>query len=52
RLIMVLLESAVSGHKRTWIRERLADKVEFILFDPYIRQPSVYRERQKIRSLK
>jgi hypothetical protein len=32
---MVLMESAVSGHKRTWIRERLADKLEFILFDPY-----------------
>jgi hypothetical protein len=32
---MVLMESAVSGHKITCIRERLADKLEFIKFDPY-----------------
>ena len=32
---MVLLESMVSGHKMTYIRERLADKVELIRFDPY-----------------
>jgi hypothetical protein len=35
RLIMVLMESAVSGHKRIKIRERLADKLEVIAFDPY-----------------
>lgn len=32
---MVLMESAVSGHQFTVIRERLADKLEFIRFDPY-----------------
>jgi hypothetical protein len=32
---MVMMESVVSGHKRIWIRERLADKLEFIHFDPY-----------------
>lgn len=29
------MESAVSGHKYTTIRERLADKLEEIRFDPY-----------------
>ncbi|XP_063538264.1 large ribosomal subunit protein bL33m [Cydia strobilella] len=50
--IMVLMESMVSGHKFNAIRERLADKLELIRFDPYIRQQSVYKERKKIRSIK
>lgn len=32
---MVLMESAVSGHQFNVIRERLADKLELIKFDPY-----------------
>uniref|UniRef100_A0A182J137 Uncharacterized protein n=1 Tax=Anopheles atroparvus TaxID=41427 RepID=A0A182J137_ANOAO len=34
--ILVLMESAVSGHQFTTIRERLADKLELQRFDPYI----------------
>lgn len=49
---MVLMESAVSGHHQTRIRERLADKLEFLAYDPYIQQESLYRERKKIRSMK
>ncbi|XP_030381857.1 39S ribosomal protein L33, mitochondrial [Scaptodrosophila lebanonensis] len=48
--IMVVLESAVSGHKFNMFRDRLADKIELIRFDPYIQQDSLYRERKKIRS--
>uniref|UniRef100_A0A182YS51 Uncharacterized protein n=1 Tax=Anopheles stephensi TaxID=30069 RepID=A0A182YS51_ANOST len=33
--ILVLMESAVSGHQFTMIRERLADKLELQRFDPY-----------------
>nr|CAD7454172.1 unnamed protein product [Timema tahoe] len=51
RNVMVLLESVVSGHKYIQIRERLAEKMEVIMFDPYIRQDCVYRERKKIRSV-
>ncbi|XP_063625368.1 large ribosomal subunit protein bL33m [Cydia splendana] len=50
--IMVLMESMVSGHKFNAIRERLADKLELIRFDPYIRHLSLYKERKKIRSIK
>lgn len=32
---MVLMESVVSGHKFNAIRERLADKMELIKFDPF-----------------
>ncbi|OWR52677.1 mitochondrial ribosomal protein L33 [Danaus plexippus plexippus] len=36
KYIMVLMESVVSGHKFNKIRERLADKLEVIRFDPYM----------------
>ncbi|GLV35233.1 mitochondrial ribosomal protein L33 [Carabus blaptoides fortunei] len=49
--IMVLMESMVSGHQFTAIRERLADKLEVIRFDPYIQKESVYKERKKVRSM-
>ncbi|KAJ6636089.1 Bifunctional peptidase and arginyl-hydroxylase JMJD5 [Pseudolycoriella hygida] len=51
RDIMVLMESVVSGHQFTKIRERLGDKLEIIRFDPYIQKMSLYRERKKIRSM-
>lgn len=47
---MVVLESVVSGHQFNAFRDRLADKLEIIRFDPYIQQESLYRERKKIRS--
>ncbi|KAH8420461.1 hypothetical protein KR009_010606, partial [Drosophila setifemur] len=50
RRIMVVLESVVSGHQYNAFRERLAEKLEIIRFDPYIQQESLYRERKKIRS--
>ncbi|XP_071441920.1 large ribosomal subunit protein bL33m [Hetaerina americana] len=49
--IMVLMESMVSGHKYITIRERLADKLEVVRFDPFIQKESVYKERKKIRSV-
>ncbi|XP_035795229.1 39S ribosomal protein L33, mitochondrial [Anopheles albimanus] len=49
--ILVLMESAVSGHQFTAIRERLADKLELLRFDPYIQKTSLYRERKRVRSL-
>jgi len=35
RRIMVVLESVVSGHQFNAFRDRLADKLEIIRFDPY-----------------
>ncbi|KAH8235737.1 39S ribosomal protein L33, mitochondrial [Drosophila biarmipes] len=48
--IMVVLESVVSGHQYNAFRDRLAEKLEIIRFDPYIQKESLYRERKKIRS--
>ncbi|KAJ3628209.1 hypothetical protein MTP99_015529 [Tenebrio molitor] len=49
--IMVEMESVVSGHRFNKIRERLADKLEVIRFDPFLQKECVYREKKKIRSL-
>ncbi|XP_045499918.1 39S ribosomal protein L33, mitochondrial [Colias croceus] len=50
--IMVLMESVVSGHKFNAVRERLADKLEVLRYDPYIQHESLYKERKKIKSIK
>lgn len=41
RSILVLMESVVSGHQLTMIRERLADKIELTRFDPYSKPLSI-----------
>ncbi|KAH8415792.1 hypothetical protein KR222_001107 [Zaprionus bogoriensis] len=48
--IMVLMESVVSGHQFNTFRDRLAEKIEVVRFDPYIQMDSLYRERKRIRS--
>lgn len=35
RTILVMMESAVSGHPMLRIRDRLADKCEIVAFDPF-----------------
>lgn len=35
RKILVLVESIASGHKLIRIRDRVADKLEEVYFDPY-----------------
>ncbi|CAL1686216.1 unnamed protein product [Lasius platythorax] len=52
KLILVVAESLISGHKLVRIRERLGDKVEFISFDPLVQHEALYREKKKLRSLK
>ncbi|XP_076359914.1 mitochondrial ribosomal protein L33 [Tachypleus tridentatus] len=51
KFIMVLMRSIVSGHHIVTTRPRLADKLEFIKYDPYIQKKSLYREVKKIRSM-
>ncbi|XP_018318575.1 39S ribosomal protein L33, mitochondrial-like [Agrilus planipennis] len=50
--IMVQMESVVSGHRYIAIRDRLAEKLEVIKFDPFLQTESLYREKKKIRSMK
>ncbi|KAF7392906.1 hypothetical protein HZH66_008739 [Vespula vulgaris] len=49
--ILVLVESVVSGHTRHMVRERVADKIEVIQFDPYIQTMAIYKEKKKIRGI-
>ncbi|XP_065156347.1 large ribosomal subunit protein bL33m [Atheta coriaria] len=50
--IMVQMESVVTGHTFNKIRERLADKLEMIRFDPFVQDKVVYREKKRVRSMK
>ncbi|KAL2736219.1 hypothetical protein V1477_012728 [Vespula maculifrons] len=49
RSILVLVESVVSGHTKHMVRERVADKIEVIQFDPYIQTMAIYKEKKKVR---
>ncbi|TGZ43781.1 mitochondrial ribosomal protein L33 [Temnothorax americanus] len=49
--VLVIAESIISGHRLVRVRERLADKLEFIYFDPYIQQKTLYKEKKKLHSL-
>ncbi|XP_011703686.1 PREDICTED: 39S ribosomal protein L33, mitochondrial [Wasmannia auropunctata] len=49
--VLVIAESVVTGHQLVRIRDRLADKLEFIFFDPYIQQKTLYKEKKKLHSL-
>ncbi|XP_046825253.1 39S ribosomal protein L33, mitochondrial [Vespa velutina] len=51
KLLLVLTESVVSGHTKHMIRERTADKIEVIKFDPYIQTMAIYKEKKKIRGV-
>ncbi|XP_018341477.1 PREDICTED: 39S ribosomal protein L33, mitochondrial [Trachymyrmex septentrionalis] len=49
--VLVLTQSVVTGHRLVRIRERLADKLEFTAFDPYIQKVTIYKEKRKLCSL-
>lgn len=50
--IVVLCKSVATGHGRPKARQRLADKLEFIDWDPTINRAVLYREDKKIVSLR
>ena len=50
--LVVLCKSVVTGHARMKARPRLADKLEFIDWDPSIQQAVLYKEDKKVRSIR
>jgi len=50
--VLISIKSVVSPHTRLYIKLKSEDKVEKLMYDPIIRQESVYTEYKKIRSLK
>ena len=51
-VVLVATKSVVSGHFRHMRRARLGDKVEFLAFDPWIQKEVIYREVEKIKSVR
>lgn len=51
KYVGVMVESLVSGHQTYLLRERKGDKLEVVLFDPYIRQKVVYKEVKRLRGV-
>lgn len=51
RFVLVMVESTASGHQFCRVRERKEDKLEFIWFDPLIRQSVVYTEIKKMKGI-
>lgn len=52
KFVLVLLRSLVSNHPVVVRKERLDEKITAWRWDPYIQQMAVYKEVQKIKSLK
>ena len=50
--LVVLCKSVATGHGRMKARPRLADKLEFIDWDPSIKQAVLYKEEKKVRSIR
>jgi len=50
--LVVLCKSVVTGHGRMKARPRLSDKLEFIDWDPSIKQAVLYKEEKKVRSIR
>ena len=46
--LVVLCKSVATGHGRMKARPRLADKLEFIDWDPSIKQAVLYKEEKKV----
>jgi len=50
--IVVICKSVATGHARPKARQRLSDKLEFIDWDPLIKQEVLYKEDKKVRSIR
>ena len=51
-VILVACKSVVSGHFRPMRRARLGDKIEFLAFDPWVQKEVIYKEVEKIKSVR
>jgi len=50
--VVVLCKSVASGHGRMKARQRLAEKLEFIDYDPTLQLEVLYKEDKKVRSIR
>lgn len=51
RTFLVLVKSTASRHTMLMLRDKMAEKHEFIHFDPLIEQNVLYKEQKKLRTI-
>ncbi|XP_076622735.1 mitochondrial ribosomal protein L33 [Colletes latitarsis] len=49
--VLVAVESIASGHRYVVPRDRTADKLEIVKFDPYVQAMVLYKEKKKLTSI-
>jgi hypothetical protein len=49
KFVLVAIQSVVTGHKRFFIRDRLAEKVEALFTDPMLNRVVLYKETKKVK---
>ena len=52
RIVVLCKSLAGTGHGRMKARHRLADKIEYVDYDPIVAQEVLYREERKVRSIR
>jgi len=49
--VLVLVESRLTGHRRRVVKPKGSTPLELILYDPIVREDTVYREKKKLVTL-
>ncbi|XP_076248496.1 mitochondrial ribosomal protein L33 isoform X1 [Calliopsis andreniformis] len=51
KCVLVFIKSAASDHQYVMCRQRLADKLEMVKWDPFVQAMVLYKEAKKIKSI-
>jgi ribosomal protein L33 len=51
KTMLVLVRSTASHHQMLMLRDKLAEKYEFVRFDPIIERQVIYKEVKKLRTV-
>lgn len=51
RTLLVVVKSTASNHHMLMIRDKMAEKYEFIRFDPLIERNVIYKEVRKLKTV-
>lgn len=51
RTLLVVVKSTASNHYMIMLRDKMADKYEFIRYDPLIERNVIYRETKKLKTV-
>ena len=51
KTLLVIVKSSASRHQMLMLRDKLAEKYEFVHFDPLIERNVLYKEAKKLRTI-